>query len=141
METAILQQIQDELKVINKKLDNCVTKDEAKNFATKDDLLNFATKDDLLNFAAKDDLSNFATKDDFKQLIARFDTFENKLESINKRVLIMEHELTTKVQILLETNVDTRVNYDRLRMNVSKLNEVTEMHTMQIEFLQDKINS
>jgi len=125
METAILQQIQDELKIINKKLDNCITKDEAKNFATKDDF-------NKLN-ARFDKLTNRFDKFESK--------FESKLETINKRVLIMEHELTTKVQILLKTNVDTRVNYDKLRMNVAKLNETTEMHTMQIEFLQDKINS
>ena len=160
MEVEILQQIQDELKSINKRLDNCATKDDLKNCATKDDLKQldkkFETKFDALETrfdAFETKFNAFETRFDifetkFNAFETRFDifetkfnAFETKLESINQRVLIMEHELTTKVQILLETNVDTRVNYDKLRMNVAKLNEVTEMHTMQIDFIRDKINS
>ena len=77
----------------------------------------------------------FATND------KRFDTFEKELEAIKKPTLIMEHELTRKIDILLETRVYDNNIYQGLRVDMAKLNEITEMHSMQIGFIQNKCES
>jgi len=96
MDSNILLQIQNELKLINNKLDNSD---------------------------------------------ARFENIENELEAIKRPVLIMEHELTRKVDILLETRVSANNTYERLDIEVGKLNTTAEIHTMQINHLKEKYST
>lgn len=60
---------------------------------------------------------------------------------LKRSVLRIELEYTKKVDILYETRVDVNDKCEGLDIEVGKLNEVTEIHTMQIEFLKNKCNS
>ena len=115
--------MEEKLDAILKKLDDCATKNDLKNFATKDDLKNFATKEDLKNFATKEDLKNFATKDDLKALR---EEFKAEFKEIHKQLKI-HHSYIQKIPILCND----------MRIVKGKLNQLCKFD---IKFLWDEVD-
>ena len=68
----------------------------------------------------------------------KFNTMEKELTEIKMSTCVMEQELTTKANISLETLVSANINYQTVRLDVAKLKEIAETHSMKIEFLQNK---
>lgn len=110
METAILKQIQDELSLMHNQIN----------------------KIDSI----QDDINSM--KDDINSLNKRFDFVETELISIKKSVLILENDLTLKIDTMLDTRIDNRNDYVRLYQDVKHMNGIVNRHTLEIELLQNK---
>lgn len=107
---------------IEKRLENTVTKDDAKNFATKDDLRGFVTKDDAKKFATKDDLKRFATKDDLKN-------FATKDEL---KVVKDELDLFKK-----ETKINFDITWDKMTTEFNKVHILLEHIMKELELIRE----
>lgn len=103
------------------------TKDDLTKFATKEDLERFATKDDLKKeidqirseMATKDDLEKFATKDDLGKLRSDMLDFiaRQNMDLRGDLVVLMrgeDHKLMTLVEIMLEKNLLTKTEANRV---------------------------
>jgi len=71
----------------------------------------------------------------------RFDALEKKVDNMNTSVIIMETELTRKVDTLLEAHGVTVDHFSKLDSEVNTLNNIVDVHSIQIKLIQDKVKS
>lgn len=123
-----------EFKRINKRLDNTLTRDDAKNFATKYDLKNLATKDDLKKYLTRDDAKNL--------LVTRLD-FEEFKEYVEENMFTRKEwlEYIHTFNDALQEIRDTRTNRLIFEKQFVELDDTVAGHGKRITKIEHKIGA
>lgn len=123
-------QILEEIKGINSRLDGMDKKFD--NIDKKFD--NIDKRFDSIDSTLIEHGKKFSIID--KKLI----NMDNTLNTIKKSTLLMEHDHGEKIQSLLDQYFTNHENYILLNSKVDDLKNTVDLHTLQIEILENKIS-